>query len=173
MLGLYDQYMSTHISYISLAGDHSGAGVTYITLLWPHNGRDCVSNHQPHDCLLNRLFRRRSKKTSRLRVTGLCAGNSLVNSPHKWPVTRKMFPFDDVIMAHRQVSNISRTKHLKDSHTFCGLVENEDIVRAAPTGDAPTTSEWSTILLPTKVCLRVNRQHSGFETPVATVGTVW
>ena len=25
------------------------------------------------------------------------------------------------------------------------LVENEDVVRAAPTGDAPTTSEWSTI----------------------------
>ena len=24
-----------------------------------------------------------------------------VNSPHKWPVTRKMFPFDDVIMYHR------------------------------------------------------------------------
>ena len=23
-----------------------------------------------------------------------------VNSPHKWPVTRKMFPFDDVIMRH-------------------------------------------------------------------------
>ena len=23
-----------------------------------------------------------------------------VNSPHKWPVTRKMFPFDDVIMIH-------------------------------------------------------------------------
>ena len=22
-----------------------------------------------------------------------------VNSPHKWPVTRKMFPFDDVIMS--------------------------------------------------------------------------
>ena len=32
-------------------------------------------------------------------------------------------------------------------------VENEDVVWAAPTGDAPTTSEWSTILLPTKVCL--------------------
>ena len=37
---------------------------------------DSVSNHQPHDCLLNCLFRRRSKKTSKLRVTGLCAGNS-------------------------------------------------------------------------------------------------
>ena len=36
------------------------------------------SNHQPHDCLLNRLFRRGSKKTPKFRVTGLCAGNSLV-----------------------------------------------------------------------------------------------
>ena len=33
------------------------------------------------------------------------------------------------------------------------LVENEDVVGAAPTGDAPTTSEWSTSLLPTKVRL--------------------
>ena len=45
-------------------------------LQWRHNGRDSVSNHQPHDCFLNRLFRRRSKKTSKLRVAGLCAGNS-------------------------------------------------------------------------------------------------
>ena len=42
---------------------------------WRHNGRDSVSNH---DCLLNRLFRRRSKKTSKLRVIGLCVGNSPV-----------------------------------------------------------------------------------------------
>ena len=47
-----------------------------MTLRWRHNERDCVSNHQPHDCFLNCLFRRRSKKTSKLRVTGLCAGNS-------------------------------------------------------------------------------------------------
>ena len=46
------------------------------TLQWHHNGRDSVSNHQPHDCLLNRLFRRRWKKTSKLRVTGFCVGNS-------------------------------------------------------------------------------------------------
>ena len=46
------------------------------SLYWRHNGRDSVSNHQPHNCLLNRLFRRRSKKTSKLRVTGLCVGNS-------------------------------------------------------------------------------------------------
>ena len=46
------------------------------SLRWRHNERDSVSNHHPHDCLLSRLFRRRSKKTSKLRVTGLCAGNS-------------------------------------------------------------------------------------------------
>ena len=46
------------------------------SLRWRHNGRDSVSYHQPDDCLLNRLFRRRSEKTSKLRVTGLCAGTS-------------------------------------------------------------------------------------------------
>ena len=40
-----------------------------------HNGDDGVPNHQPHDCLL-RLFGCRSKKTSKLRVTGLCERNS-------------------------------------------------------------------------------------------------
>ena len=34
--------------------------------------------YQPDDCLLNRLFRRRSKKASKLRVSGLCDGNSLM-----------------------------------------------------------------------------------------------
>ena len=73
-----------------------------LQLQWRHNGRNSVSNHQPDDCLLNRVFRRRSKKTSKLR--GIHRGP--VNSPHKWPVTRKMFPFDDVIMLqdHKQPS---------------------------------------------------------------------
>ena len=46
------------------------------SLHWRHNGHDSVSNHQPYCCLLNCLFRRRSKIISKLRVTGLCAGNS-------------------------------------------------------------------------------------------------
>ena len=46
------------------------------SLRWRHNDHDGGSNHQPHGCLLNRLFRRKSKKTSKLRVTGLCVGNS-------------------------------------------------------------------------------------------------
>ena len=63
------------------------------SLRWRHNGRDGVSNHQSRDCLLNRLFRRRSKKTSKLRVTGLCEGNSPGTGEFlaQWPVTRKCF----------------------------------------------------------------------------------
>ena len=57
-----------------------------LSLTWRHNARNGVSNHQPRDCLLNRLFRRRSKKTSKLHVTGLCAGNSPVTG--KFPAQR-------------------------------------------------------------------------------------
>ena len=46
------------------------------SLQWHHNGHHGVSNDQPHDCLPNRLFRHRSKKTLKLRITGVCAGNS-------------------------------------------------------------------------------------------------
>ena len=40
-----------------------------------HNDHDGVSNHRRPDCLLNCLFMWRLKKTSKLRVTGLCEGN--------------------------------------------------------------------------------------------------
>ena len=79
----------------------------FYPLRWRHNDHAGVSNHQPRGCLLNRLFRHRSKKTSKLRVTGFCSGNSRgpVNSPHEGPVTRKMFPFDDVIMEFTSFRN--------------------------------------------------------------------
>ena len=48
------------------------------TLQWRHNERHGVSNHRGLHSLLNCWFRRRSKKTLKLRVTGLCAGNSPV-----------------------------------------------------------------------------------------------
>ena len=72
-------------------------------LQWRHNERDGVSNHQPQDCLLNRLFRHRSKKTLMLRVTGLREGNSPVTGEFlaQRPVTRKMFPIDDVLMIEK------------------------------------------------------------------------
>ena len=50
----------------------------YTSLQWRHNELDGVSNHRCLHCLLDCWFRRRSKKTSKLRVTGLCARNSPV-----------------------------------------------------------------------------------------------
>ena len=72
-------YLSGYITYVNHA--HAIFIMMYIrkgALQWRHKERDGVSNNQPHDCLLKRLFRRRSKKTSKLCVTGLCAGNSPV-----------------------------------------------------------------------------------------------
>ena len=82
----YSRVYIWHILCINFASRYKKC-VKNITLQWRHTERDGDSNHH---CLLNRLFRRRSKKTSKLRVTGLW--------PLKWPVTRKMFPLDDVIM---------------------------------------------------------------------------
>ena len=64
-----------------------------------HNGRDSASNHQTHDCLHSSLFKCRSKKTSKLRVTGLCVGNS--------PVTGE-FPA-------QMASNAEKSYHLMTS----------------------------------------------------------
>ena len=72
----------------------SGGDRWLITLEWRHSGRDGVSNHQSHDCSLNRFFRRRSRKhqssTSLAFVRGFHRWP--VNSPRKGPVTRKMLP---------------------------------------------------------------------------------
>ena len=67
---------ATAIATATTATEAAVVAATEAAVRWRQNGRDSVSNHQSHDCLLNRLFRRRSKKTSKLRVTGLCVGNS-------------------------------------------------------------------------------------------------
>ena len=85
-------------------------------LQWRHNGSDGVSNRQRYDCFLNRLFRRRSKKTSKLRVTGLCEGNSPVTG--EFPAQRvsnaENVPIDDVIMLSDNVTHLAHLKPTKD-----------------------------------------------------------
>ena len=68
-----------------------------------HNEGDGVSNHRRPDCLLNCLLRRRSMKYQSSTSLAFLRGIHQwpVNSPHKGPVSRKMFPFDDVIMRDR------------------------------------------------------------------------
>ena len=86
-------------AYVAVGCSYTSHSHPFQSLQWRHNEHYGVSNYQLYDCLLNRIFRRRSKKTSKRRLIGLCEGNSPVtgDSPHKGPVTRKMFPFDDVI----------------------------------------------------------------------------
>ena len=84
------------------------------SLHWRHNEHVGASNHRRLDCLLNHLFRRRS-----------------VNSPHKRPVTRKMFPFDDVIMLVKDPARV--------------VVECWDVAKAHPW--IIGTIHWQTSLI--------------------------
>ena len=63
----------------------SGWGII-LTLQWHHNNCDGISNQRHLNCLLNHLFRCRSKKTSKLCVTGLCEEKSLVTG--EFPMLR-------------------------------------------------------------------------------------
>ena len=85
-------------------------------LQWRHNVRDGVTNYHPNDCLLNRFFssadqRKHLNSVSLVFVRGIHRWP--VNSPHKWPVTRKMFPFDDVIMQTTRITIRVLDMHFK------------------------------------------------------------
>ena len=64
---------TTRSPWSMLHGWYGWDGKLSSALQWRHNGHNGVLNQKPHDCLLSRLFRSRSKKISKLRVTGLCA----------------------------------------------------------------------------------------------------
>ena len=59
---------SFNISHFAVRSNRPHGYIT--SLQWRHNGHDGVTNHQPHHCLLNRLFGHRSKKTSKIHVPG-------------------------------------------------------------------------------------------------------
>ena len=68
----------TEMSFFTKFSSLAALQVAVSPLQWRHNECDGDSNHQRQDCLLNCVFRRRSKKISKLRVTGLCERNSPV-----------------------------------------------------------------------------------------------
>ena len=111
--GILDDRLTHHgVSFITYISQLCHCTVTSLTLRkshycpittlhWRHNGRNSVSNHQHRYSLYNRLFRRRSKETSKFRVTGLCAGNSpgTAEFPAQMASNAEMFPFDNVIIS--------------------------------------------------------------------------
>ena len=116
---------------------------------WRHNGRGGVSNHQPHHCWLNRLFRRRSKKALKLLVTILCAGNSPVTGefPAQMASNAENVSFDDVIMTHchfPKVANCSKVALDCYNFTYARRV-NSILLRLRP------SSTWIYALLTGKI----------------------
>ena len=70
------------------------------SLLWRHNG-EVASQITSLTIVYSTVYtdadqRKHQSSASQAFVRGIHRGP--VNSPHKWPVMRKMFPFDDVIM---------------------------------------------------------------------------
>ena len=99
---------------------YSQLGASF-ALQWHHIERNGASNHRHLYCLLNSWSRRRSKKTLKIRVAGLCAGNSpvTVKISAQRTITRKMFPFDDVIMVRWR--NLENVFILAVTHYSCEL----------------------------------------------------
>ena len=63
-----------HSASMSLTYNAAASLHVRFSFQWRQNDHGGVSNHQPHGWLLNHLFRRISKKTSKLRVIGLLCG---------------------------------------------------------------------------------------------------
>ena len=90
------------------------------TLEWRHNGCEGVSIHQPHDCLLNCLFRCRSKKTSKLRVTVLCEGNSPVTG--EFPAQRASNAGNISIWWRHHENNRYKNTSIVTEHTLLMMI---------------------------------------------------
>ena len=110
---------------------------TFPPLQWRHNEHNGVLNHQPHHCLLNRLFRQLKENIKAPRHWPLCGeftGDRWpVNSPHKWPVTRKMFPL--------MTSSWSRGNGSHGNSSYCSVGATGPSASYVVVQD--TTRRWS------------------------------
>ena len=125
-----------------------------VTLQWRHNGCDGVSNHQSHDCLLNCLFRRRSKKTSKLRVTGLCAGNSPVTGifsvrKGRWSNPWSIMIFSDISPAILNHDDVIKWKHFPHYWPFVRGIHWSPV-------NSPHNGHWHGALMFSLICAWLN-----------------
>ena len=121
--------------------------VGYVSLQWHHNEHHGVSNHQSHDwstVYLDADQRTHQRSAPLAFVRGIHRWP--VNSLHKGQITRKMFPFDDVIMFFNYLSGYKRFRSPSwagwrrryfeslQGLTFCDLV--------TPYGDTNLGQHW-------------------------------
>ena len=111
------EYQGCHPDYlfVSVVPIHCCA----LSLQWRHNEYDCVSNHQRLHGLLIRLFRCRSKETSKRGVTRLCEGNS--PETDEFPAQRVSNAENvSIWWRHHYVDHI----HLKKTYPFLKMNRN-------------------------------------------------
>ena len=126
--------------------EHDDA-IKWKPLQWRNNERDVILNHQPHECFLNCLFSSRSKKTSKLRVTGLWTRNS--------PVTGE-FPAQRASNGE----NVSIWGHHGDFPRYWIFVRR---IHLSPM-KSPHRGQWHRVLIWSLICAwtngRVNNQYA-------------
>ena len=89
------------------------------TLQWRQNEQDGVWNHWHLDCLLNWLFK--SKKTSKLRVIGLCDGNTPMAGG--FPAQRASNAENvSIWWRHRDLYTFSMNRYIRDNKNNIGTV---------------------------------------------------
>ena len=90
-----------------------------LSLQLRHNECYGVSNHQPHDCLVNRYWDTDKRKHQSSASLAFVRANHLwpVISTHKWLVARKIFPFNDVIMC--SITNTAACENHKPQENHC------------------------------------------------------
>ena len=95
-------------------------------LQWRHNECDCVSNHRRNDCLLSRLLGADQRMHQRSASLAFMRGIHWwpVNSPHKWPVLRKILQFDEAVMKHRY----DKFRHKMLRYNYCFVCFSNQIV---------------------------------------------
>ena len=81
--------------------------------------------------------RKRHSSASLAFVRGIHRGP--VNSPHKWPVTRKMFPFDNVIM--RQGDCVTVSEGAEGSTAECDVISLQCQYLTGPAGPPGATAQ--------------------------------
>ena len=146
-----------------------------VTIQWRRNERDGVSNRQPCDDLPFRLFRRKSKKTSKLRVTGLCEGTSSVNGefPAQRASNAKNVSIDGVTMRgvvnheHPQITRNSGIIACGFMMKGCPLHQTTDGIAKAPVNSFTDRIKWNWII---SVSMR-NYIHS--STFVVHISLLW
>ena len=85
-----------------------------------HNEQDGVVNHQPHDCIVNCLFRRRSKKASKFPSMALCGGWWI---PGKRAIDAEIFSFDDVTMRRQATKSVIQLIKYTEHRLICWWFE--------------------------------------------------